>query len=141
MSELLGTRFQIYLPRIEEAIAVVKVPVIVPQPLHGAETILVIEDDNAIRRITREFLKIKGYTLVEARGTTEALQVVENRGGQIDLGLTDVLMLGMKERELVERLVQLRPDLRSSIFDLHGGRRDQYRSAQPGNRVHREAVQ
>jgi|SRR5277367_173481 two-component system, cell cycle sensor histidine kinase and response regulator CckA len=115
MSELLGTRFQIYLPRIEEAIAVVKVPVIVPQPLHGAETILVIEDDNAIRRITREFLKIKGYTLVEARGTTEALQVVENRGGQIDLGLTDVLMLGMKERELVERLVQLRPDLRSSI--------------------------
>jgi two-component system, cell cycle sensor histidine kinase and response regulator CckA len=112
MSELLGTRFQIYLPRVEEAIAVVKVPVIVPQPVRGAETILVIEADDAVRRMPREFLKIKGYTVIEARGATEAIQVVENRGNRIDLVLTDVLMPGMKGRELVKRLAELRSDLK-----------------------------
>jgi len=107
-----GTTFQICLPRVAEAIAIVEVPVIAPQRLDGAETILVIEDDNAVRRMTREFLKIKGYAVIEARGATEAIQFVENRGNQIDLVLTDVLMPGMKGRELVERLAELRSDLK-----------------------------
>ena len=107
-----GTTFQIYLPRVEEAIAVVEVPVIVPRILQGTETILVIEDDDAVRRITREFLKIKGYAVIEARGATEAIQIVENRADQIDLVVTDVLMPGMKGRELVERLAELRSDLK-----------------------------
>jgi signal transduction histidine kinase/CheY-like chemotaxis protein len=107
-----GTTFQIYLPRVEEAIDVVEVPIIAPQRLHGAETILVVEDDDAVRRMTREFLKIKGYTVIEARGATEAIQVMENRGNQIDLVVTDVLMPGMKGRELVERLNELRSDLK-----------------------------
>ena len=87
-------------------------PVIASQRLHGAETILVVEDDDAVRRMTREFLKIKGYTVIEARGATEAIQVMENRGDQIDLVVTDVLMPGMKGRELVERLDELRSDLK-----------------------------
>jgi two-component system, cell cycle sensor histidine kinase and response regulator CckA len=107
-----GTTFQIYLPRVEEAIAVVEVPVIAPQHLHGAETVLVIEDDDAVRRMTREFLKIKGYTVIEARGATAAIQAVDNCGDQIALVLTDVLMPGMKGRDLVERLVKLRSDLK-----------------------------
>ena len=106
-----GTTFQIYLPRVEEAIDAVEVP-IVPQRLYGAETILVVEDDDAVRRMTREFLKIKGYAVIEARGATEAIQVMENRGDQIDLVVTDVLMPGMKGRELVERLNELRSDLK-----------------------------
>jgi two-component system, cell cycle sensor histidine kinase and response regulator CckA len=110
ISELLRTTFQIYLSRVEEAIAVVKVPVIMPQPVHGAETILVIEDDHAVRRMTREFLKIKGCTVIEARGATGATQVVENRGNQIDLALTNLLMPGMKGRELIERLTEFRSD-------------------------------
>jgi signal transduction histidine kinase/CheY-like chemotaxis protein len=107
-----GTTFQVYLPRVEEAIDVVEVPVIAPQRLHGDETILVVEDDDAVRRMTREFLKIKGYTVIEARGATEAIQVMENRADQIDLVVTDVLMPGMKGRELVERLDELRSDLK-----------------------------
>jgi two-component system, cell cycle sensor histidine kinase and response regulator CckA len=112
ISEFLSTTFQIYLSRVEEAIAVVKVPVLMPQPVHGAETILVIEDDNAVRHMTREFSKIKGYTVIEARGATGAIQVVENRGNQIDLVVTDLLMPGMKGRELIERLTELRSDLK-----------------------------
>jgi signal transduction histidine kinase/ActR/RegA family two-component response regulator len=107
-----GATFQIYLPRVEEAIAVVEVPVIAPQHLHGTETILVVEDDDAVRRMTREFLKIKGYAIIEARGALDAIQAVNQRGDRIDLVLTDVLMPGMKGRELVERLAELRPDLK-----------------------------
>jgi signal transduction histidine kinase/CheY-like chemotaxis protein len=107
-----GTTFQVYLPRVEEAIAVVEVPIIPAQLLHGAETILVVEDNDAVRRMTREFLKIKGYTVIEARGAAEAIQVIENRGDRIDLVVTDVLMPGMKGRELVERLAKLRSDLK-----------------------------
>ncbi|MFZ0635171.1 MAG: response regulator [Candidatus Acidiferrales bacterium] len=107
-----GTTFQIYLPRVEEEISIVEVPVIAPQLLQGFETILVIEDDDAVRRMTREFLKIKGYTVIEARGAAEAIQIVETRGDQIDLIVTDVLMPGMKGRELVARLAEIRSDLR-----------------------------
>ena len=107
-----GTTFQIYLPRVEEAIAVVEVPVITHRHLHGSETILVVEDDDAVRRMTREFLKIKGYAIIEARGAIEAMQIMKNRGDQIDLVITDVLMPGMKGRELVEQLAELRSDLK-----------------------------
>jgi two-component system, cell cycle sensor histidine kinase and response regulator CckA len=107
-----GTTFQIYLPRVEEAIAVVEVPVIAPQHFDGTETILVVEDDDAVRRMTREFLKIKGYAIIEARSAIEAIQAVSQRGDRIDLVLTDVLMPGMKGRELVERLAELRSDLK-----------------------------
>ena len=107
-----GTTFQVYLPRVEETIEVIEVPIIPAQLLHGAETILVVEDNDAVRRMTREFLKIKGYTVIEARGAPEAIQVMENRGDHIDLVVTDVLMPGMKGRELVERLAKLRSDLK-----------------------------
>jgi signal transduction histidine kinase/CheY-like chemotaxis protein len=107
-----GTTFQIYLPRVEEAIDVAEPAIIGPPPQQGTETILVVEDNDAVRRIAREFLKIRGYTVIEARGATEAMQVMESRGNQIDLVVTDVLMPGMKGRELVERLTELRPDLK-----------------------------
>ena len=107
-----GTTFQIYLPRVEGAIDVVEAPIIAPQPLQGTETVLIVEDNDAVRRIAREFLKIKGYTVIEARGAMEAIQIVKNRGDQIDLVITDVLMPGMKGRELVERLADLRSDLK-----------------------------
>ena len=71
-----------------------------------------VEDDDAVRRMTREFLKIKGYTVLEARGATDAIQFVERHGETIDLVLTDVVMPGMKGRELVERLGKLRPGLK-----------------------------
>jgi CheY-like chemotaxis protein len=107
-----GTTFQIYLPRVEEAIDVVEAPIVAPQPLQGTEAILIVEDNDAVRRIAREFLKIRGYTVIEARGAMEAIQIMMNRGDQIDLVITDVLMPGMKGRELVERLAELRSDLK-----------------------------
>ena len=108
-----GTTFEVYLPRVEEAVeAVAAEP---PKPAHSLgheERILVVEDDDAVRRMTREFLQLRGYTVLEARGATDAIQFVERHQETIDLVLTDVVMPGMKGRELVDRLGKLRPGLK-----------------------------
>ena len=96
--------FQIYLPRVEDPLEVTEPPVPSRNPRKGAETILVVEDDDAVRRMTREFLKIQGYTVIEARSAADAIQIMEAQG-EIDMVLTDVLMPGMKGRELVGRLM------------------------------------
>ena len=97
---------------MEDPVEVIEVPSAAPQPTRGAETILVVEDDDAVRRMTREFLKIKGYTVIEARSAANAIQIMEERNEEIDLVLTDVLMPGMKGRELVERLTQIRSNIK-----------------------------
>lgn len=107
-----GTTVQIYLPRVEETVEVVEIPKALPGSLQGEETILVVEDDDAVRRMTREFLKIKGYVVVEARSAAEAIQFMECHKESIDLVLTDVVMPGMKGRELVEQLAKLRAGIK-----------------------------
>jgi two-component system, cell cycle sensor histidine kinase and response regulator CckA len=108
----LGTTVQIYLPRVEEAVEVVEAPKPFLRSVQGEERILVVEDDDAVRRMTREFLKIKGYTVLEARSAADAIQFVESHEETIDLLLTDVVMPGMKGRELVERLGKVRSNLK-----------------------------
>jgi signal transduction histidine kinase/CheY-like chemotaxis protein len=107
-----GTTIQIYLPRVEETIETAEKPAELPRPLQGNETILVVEDDDAVRRMTRMFLELKGYSVVEARNAADAIQFMENHQGSIEMVLTDVAMPGMKGGELVERLVKLRPGLK-----------------------------
>lgn len=107
-----GTTIQIYLPRVHEAIEVADVPKPLARPVEGKERILVVEDDGAVRRMTLEFLKIKGYAVIEARSAADAIALIEISGETIDLVLTDVVMPGMKGRELAERLGTLRPNLK-----------------------------
>ena len=103
----LGTTIQIYLPRVEEPVEVVQTPEPIVRSLQGEERILVVEDDDAVRHMTREFLTIRGYAVIEASNAAEAIQFVESHLEAVDLVLTDVLMPGMKGRELVERLAKL----------------------------------
>lgn len=108
-----GTTFQIYLPRVEEPVeAVAEAPTPLVRFLGHEERILVVEDDDAVRRMTREFLQLRGYTVLEARSATDAIQFVESHKEAIDLVLTDVVMPGMKGRELIDRLAKLRPGLK-----------------------------
>jgi signal transduction histidine kinase/CheY-like chemotaxis protein len=107
-----GTEIKIFLPRVEEPVEVTTRPEIPVQVRKGEGTILVVEDDDAVRRMTREFLKISGYTVLEARSGADAIQFMERREQPIDLVLTDVLMPGMKGRELVERLSKLRAGIK-----------------------------
>jgi signal transduction histidine kinase/CheY-like chemotaxis protein len=114
-----GTTVQVYLPRVDEAIEVAEAPKPLASPLEGRERILVVEDDDAVRRMTLEFLKIKGYSVMEAKSAADAIQVVERHEVAIDLVLTDVLMPGMKGRDLLERIGQLRPSLRVLLMSAY----------------------
>jgi len=107
-----GTTIQIYLPRVEETIQVAEKPKALPGSLQGNETILVVEDDDAVRRMTRMFLEINGYTVMEARNAVDAIKFMECHKGSIEMVLTDVVMPGMKGGELVERLEKMRPGLK-----------------------------
>jgi signal transduction histidine kinase/CheY-like chemotaxis protein len=114
-----GTTIQIFLPRVEEAIQPVEPPEEFPRASFGEETILVVEDDDAVRRMTREFLTIEGYTVKEARNGVEAIEFVGNNKESIDLVLTDIMMPGMKGRELGGRLAALRTGIKILYMSAH----------------------
>jgi two-component system cell cycle sensor histidine kinase/response regulator CckA len=109
-----GSTFLIYLPRIEapEDGGQEAVRPLPPHPSPGTETVLLAEDDEAVRRFAREILWGNGYKVLEAGNGREALLLSEAHRGEIHLLLTDVVMPKMSGRELTERIRPLRPDLR-----------------------------
>jgi CheY-like chemotaxis protein len=107
-----GTTFKIFLPRTEQAADPADAPRSGPLPPGGTETILLVEDQAAVRLVTATMLVRHGYTVLEAAGGAEALALLENHGGHLHLLLTDVIMPGMTGRDLAERLLTARPHLR-----------------------------
>ena len=77
----------------------------------GCETILVVEDEEALRELAREFLEANGYKVIEAERGEKAIQLVEHSQTSIDLLLTDVVMPGIGGKQLAKRLLELRPGL------------------------------
>ena len=107
-----GTTFKIFLPRADVA---AEVAIVQPQPagaLGGQETILLVEDQPEVRAVARVALTRHGYTVLEASQGEEALQIEQHHHDSIHLLLTDVVMLSMSGRELGQRLLQRRPDVR-----------------------------
>jgi nitrogen-specific signal transduction histidine kinase len=107
-----GTTFKIYLPRVEEPARVERQE---PQPAgaaRGAETILLVEDDRALRNLAVKILRREGYTVLEAEGSLQAEEICRRHQGQIDLILTDMVMPQMSGHELAKRVRSLRPHMR-----------------------------
>lgn len=98
-----GTTVQVYLPAVQDN-------GIAPEGSGagysevGTETVLLVEDEQGLRRLARRVLQSKGYTVLEASGSQEAIQLVESHPGRIDLLLTDVVMPRMGGPELAEIL-------------------------------------
>jgi signal transduction histidine kinase/CheY-like chemotaxis protein len=107
-----GTSVRIYLPRVEGSVEVLEMPQVLPRSFKGVETVLVVEDDDAVRRMTREILMIKGYKVLDARSGADAIYLMEGHKDSIDLVLTDLSMPGMKGQELGQRLVKLNSGVR-----------------------------
>jgi PAS domain S-box-containing protein len=110
-----GTTFKVYLPRFADD-AAVRRPVSGLHPAlaagSGSETVLVVEDEAAIRQLTNLVLQKAGYTVLLAESPVTAERIAGSHPGPIHLMLTDVVMPGMRGPELAQRLIRLRPDLR-----------------------------
>ena len=106
-----GTTFKIYLPALAEATTDVEQPAAVAEP-GGKETILVVEDQEEVRRLVVAALKAYGYRVIEAADAGAALLICEQESARIHLVLTDVVMPHMNGRELVTRLRKLRPEIK-----------------------------
>ena len=105
-----GTTFQVYLP--ETARAAETEIAQVDGPSGGKETILLAEDEEAVRRLTKRILVQAGYSVIDAPSGPEALAAAAAHKGPIDLLVTDLVMPGMSGRELAHRLTGERRGLR-----------------------------
>jgi len=103
-----GASFKIYFPRVSEAAEWVAAPPLSTSDLpRGSETILVAEDDHAVRAVTGEILRRAGYTVIEAASGEEALEAARSHAGRIDLLLTDVVMPGKSAPALAREFAAL----------------------------------
>jgi PAS domain S-box-containing protein len=107
-----GTTFKIYLPRVEGEADPIEIKLGPDADRTGSETILLVEDDAAVRHLAKEILQMHGYTVLEAPGGEGALQLIEGYSGHIHLMLTDVVMPRMSGPELAARAAPLRPQMK-----------------------------
>jgi CheY-like chemotaxis protein len=107
-----GTTVKIYLPRSDEPAQPAPRPRVLQGLPTGSETVLIVEDAEAIRSLARKVLTAQGYTVLEAGDGAEALKIAQRHAGPLHLVLTDVVMPGMGGRELAQRLAPLRPELK-----------------------------
>jgi CheY-like chemotaxis protein len=106
-----GTTFKVYLPSAEGEVEAAS-PTVTAAPPRGAETILLVEDEPALREVVREMLEEAGYTLLEASGLGDALDHMRSGGEKAHLLLTDVVLPGGSGRDIAERVREMKPDIR-----------------------------
>lgn len=107
-----GTSFKIYLPRIEEPLAEVEKKPAETERIRGSETILIVEDDEMVRRLVCQALRMYGYQVVEAANAGEALLICETHQRSLPLMVTDIVMPQLSGQELAARLAPLHPKMR-----------------------------
>jgi len=107
-----STTFTIYLPRVKQSFASAGLPHS-DQVQNGTETLLIVEDEEALRASVCEFLRSLGYNILEAESGQQALSVASMHDGPIDVLVTDVVMPKMSGRQLSQMLVSIRPSLKT----------------------------
>jgi PAS domain S-box-containing protein len=108
-----GTTFKIYLPRFTDAEerAAISLPAAAAKG-PSDETVLLVEDEENLRLLVRQYLETQGYKVLEASDSAAAVHICSDHPGAIHLLLTDVIMPGLNGRQLAERLVSLRPKIK-----------------------------
>jgi two-component system cell cycle sensor histidine kinase/response regulator CckA len=107
-----GAVFVIRLPCVEPPPVAVAQPAPAPSRVSHDDTVLLVEDDAAVRHFCRAALVREGYDVIEAASGTEALQICRERSGPIHLLLTDIVMPGMNGVELAAAARRIRPDMK-----------------------------
>jgi two-component system cell cycle sensor histidine kinase/response regulator CckA len=118
----MGTVIKIYLPCVQDQPVALEIPDTgAGVALRGTETVLLVEDEEPLRRATVEFLRLRGYTVLEARDGVDALSISKNHGSTIHLAVTDVVMPHMSGGELAKALETLRPQTRVLFVSGYAG--------------------
>jgi two-component system, cell cycle sensor histidine kinase and response regulator CckA len=121
-----GSIFEIYLPRVKEAAGPK------PQaPLKGSETVLLVDDEEGVRKVVKAVLESKGYRVAQADGGAAALELFGQRGGKFDIALLDVVMPQMSGFELGALLEERAPGLKIVYMS---GYRDSFFDAPPAGK-------
>jgi DNA-binding response OmpR family regulator len=107
-----GTTFKIYLPRVDEAVSKAVEPVAAAAPHGGAETIVLVEDEDGLRALVREVLEDGGYRVIDAGTPEEGLAAAQGAPGGVDLLMTDVILPQMRGNELAARVRATCPGVR-----------------------------
>jgi CheY-like chemotaxis protein len=106
-----GTTFKVYLPRVVDAVTgAMPAPPI--SAAYGHETLLVVEDDEMVRRVAVRILRSKGYAVHDTGDPKAAVAIFERLGRAVDLLIADVVLVGMSGKDLADRLRGERPDLK-----------------------------
>ncbi len=114
-----GTTFRIYLPAAEKP---AEQPEPLPQgvPLSGSETILLVEDEDGVRRVLETMLKRSGYRVLSSGSTSEAVILAQQHSGSIHLLITDMVMPGMSGLNMADQLASEHPEMRVLFVSGHG---------------------
>jgi two-component system cell cycle sensor histidine kinase/response regulator CckA len=118
----MGSIFKIYLPCVKDRASALEIAEEAPEKmLRGTETVLLVEDEEALRRAAAEYLSLRGYTVLEARDGLDALSVTKSHGSTIHVAVTDVVMPHMSGGELARELETLRPETRVLFVSGYAG--------------------
>jgi two-component system, cell cycle sensor histidine kinase and response regulator CckA len=116
-----GTTFRVYLPAAVDVAAPMEQPHAEARPRGRGELVLVVDDEDHVRELTRQTLEASGYRVLEASGGAEALEVLGHHRGAIDLAITDMMMPGMDGPTTIRELRSICPKLRiMATSGLHG---------------------
>jgi len=117
-----GSVFKIYLPCVTEKLTAEANRESLETLARGSETILLVEDESAVRRASAEFLGLRGYTVLEAKDGLDALAVAEGYHSTIHLAISDVVMPNMSGGQLAKELKRLRPETRLLFVSGYAGK-------------------
>ncbi|HKB13444.1 MAG TPA: response regulator [Vicinamibacterales bacterium] len=130
-----GTVFKVYFPPAQQRLKTTDADNPgrrASDAMHGWETVLLVEDEDAVRALAREVLRRHGYVVLEARHGVDALRMAERHPDDIHLMVTDLVMPHMGGRDLVERLIQVRPKMKVLFMSGYTDHAVMHRELTPG---------
>jgi CheY-like chemotaxis protein len=107
-----GTTFKIYLPRVDEPLEEIRQRAVRKETPRGNETVLIVEDEEEVRKLAVKILQRQGYMVLVASHGNEALSVCKKHKGSIHLLVTDIVMPRMSGRELASRMAKIHPGIK-----------------------------
>jgi two-component system, cell cycle sensor histidine kinase and response regulator CckA len=116
-----GSAFKIYLPRTDGAERQTRQAESAPGLLRGTETVLLVEDEQAVRTLTRNLLEQGGYKVLEADNGARAIEIAGQHHGPIHLLLTDVVMPGMNGPALADKVLPIHPEAKALYVSGYSG--------------------